>query len=331
MRNKSHLTSFKKYQMSYRNLDNNKFLNNNYIGDNLSFEMNEDIYNNTEIYPNQFSTIDPEISKIKTVYINYHPNQGKLGLSYNRDSSYRNYYEMPGYQTEDCQTYDYYNYQNLNNINSNVNSRQITQYSQSIDEKPKTAQKNIKKNNGEKRIASNYSYYESKYSKNYGTRPNNNNKSNNIQSQGAQKIINLNKGQQIINKYVNNRYNFSRSPTLIMNNNNEPNYYKLTKEKFNSLNNSTSGEIRKKVTFQHTYKTFDNHPLFSYKSKAIKSIVQPRTPSSLVFQKMQSPMARFEGNDRNNHQYLPNITEFTYNKSERNIPSKNLEKFVATK
>ena len=94
MKNNFPVTSFKKYQISYRNLNNNGLLNNNFINDNLSFDTNRNFYNVTEPYQIRYSTIEPEGIQIKNSYSNYHSNQGKLGLSFNKENLFRSYYEL---------------------------------------------------------------------------------------------------------------------------------------------------------------------------------------------------------------------------------------------
>ena len=332
MKNNLPVTSFKKYQISYRNLNNNGLLNNNFINDNLSFDTNRNFYNVTEPYQIRYSTIEPEGIQTKNTYSNYHSSQGKLGLSFNKENLFRSYYELPGYHQDDYQAYDYYDQHN------NYNVKPYSQYSKSIEGKPVVTQKNIKNNIGEKKFPSNYSYYESKYSKTeYVPKTENNKRTNNYitQTPGNTKIINLNKGQHIITKKIgNNKYNLSNSP--IMKKINNSNYYKTPKEQSKNLNNSNSGEFRKNTntTFQHTYKIIDNkmidnRPNVKNKNNAIITIVQQRTPSSFVFQKMQSPISRFEKNAQ--IQNFDNINEFSYNKSEINIPSKSFEKITIKK
>ena len=169
----------------------------------------------------------------------------------------------------------------------------------------KQHKKILKKNNGEKRIASNYSYYESKYTnkkKNESKNINNIKLSNNYYK-GVNPPLNENDNKNhILTKKGNDRYDINNSPST--KNDSESIYYKMPKDKINYLNNTVSDNNKRNSIFKSSYNINDSQSMSNDCNKSIKSIVQPRTPSSYVYQKIQSPIKRFETETQQQYQNM---------------------------
>ena len=327
MKNNSQYTSFEKYQMNpQRRNKQNKYINS--TEDNLSFEIPRNFFYKTESNLNQYSTLDHEFSQVNKIqncsYTNYNLNQGKYILNNNKEYFYRSCYEMPTYQSDDYQMYEYYDYNSLN-------IRPFPLYSQSIDNtKQNTIKRNNKSNAEEKRFPSNYSYYESKYTnkkKNESKNINNIKLSNNYYK-GVNPPLNENDNKNhILTKKGNDRYDINNSPST--KNDSESIYYKMPKDKINYLNNTVSDNNKRNSIFKSSYNINDSQSMSNDCNKSIKTIVQPRTPSSYVYQKIQSPIKRFETETQLQYQNMH--SEINYNRSERNLPSKSFEKISFTK
>ena len=62
----------------------------------------------------------------------------------------------------------------------------------------------------------------------------------------------------------------------------------MPKDKINYLNNTISDNNKRNSIFKSSYNINDSQPISNDCNKSIKTIVQPRTPSSYVYQKIQS-------------------------------------------
>ena len=334
MRNKIPNAPFEKYQVDppIGHIEH-KFVSRKSAKGNISFEIQKSFFKNNE--PNPYPTILPESVKVnkigKNMNLNYQLSQGKFYPSYNRDYFYSAYYDMQSYQPNEKQIYQ------------KNDMRPLGLVSQSIDNKENRIIKKINKYNKynieEKRYPSNYSYLESKYTKKKknekklnNIKINNNNfyidsqnikhnpdeKNNTISNLSLTK--NVNKSHILKTKNLNNRYDESNSPSI--KNEKDAYYYKIQKEKINTLVNSTSENKKRNILLKNAYN--EKLALNNYNNTTIKTIVQPRTPSEYIQNKHPIKMEE----EKQHHEYN---NDKNNNKTERNMPSKSLEKIAFKK
>ena len=334
MRNKIPNAPFEKYQVDppIGHIEH-KFVSRKSAKGNISFEIQKSFFKNNE--PNPYPTLLPESVKVnkigKNMNLNYQLSQGKFYPSYNRDYFYSAYYDMQSYQPNEKQIYQ------------KNDMRPLGLVSQSIDNKENRIIKKINKYNiEEKRYPSNYSYLESKYSKKKKNEKKLNNikinnnifyiDSQNIKHKPDEKnntisnlslTKNVNKSHILKTKNLNNRYDESNSPSI--KNEKEAYYYKIQKEKINTLVNSTSENKKRNILLKNAYN--EKLALNNYNNTIIKTIVQPRTPSEYIQNKHPKKMEEV----KQHHEYNNDNNKNNNNKAERNMPSKSLEKIAFKK
>lgn len=334
MKNKIPNAPFEKYQIDpHIGHIEHKFVSRKSAKGNISFEIQKSCFKNNE--PNPYPTLLPESVKVnkigKNMNLNNHLSEGKFYPSYNRDYFYSAYYDIQSYNPKEKQIYQ-----------KNI-MKPFGLVSQSIDNKDNRI---IKKNNKynkynieEKIYPSNYSYLESKYTKKKKNEKklnnitiNNNNfyiDSQNIKHKPDEKnntISNLsltkdvNKSHILKTKNLNNRYDESNSPSI--KNEKDAYYYKIQKEKINTLVNSTSENKKRNILLKNAYN--EKLLLNNYNNTTIKTIAQPLTPSEYILNKYPIKMEE----DKQHHEYKNdcNNNNNNNNKTERNLPSKSLEK-----
>ena len=334
MKNKIPNAPFEKYQIDpHIGHIEHKFVSRKSAKGNISFEIQKSFFKNNE--PNPYPTLLPESVKVnkigKNMNLNNHLSEGKFYPSYNRDYFYSAYYDIQSYNPKEKQIYQ-----------KNI-MKPFGLVSQSIDNKDNRI---IKKNNKynkynieEKIYPSNYSYLESKYTKKKKNEKklnnitiNNNNfyiDSQNIKHKPDEKnntISNLsltkdvNKSHILKTKNLNNRYDESNSPSI--KNEKDAYYYKIQKEKINTLVNSTSENKKRNILLKNAYN--EKLLLNNYNNTTIKTIAQPLTPSEYILNKYPIKMEE----DKQHHEYKNdcNNNNNNNNKTERNLPSKSLEK-----
>ena len=330
MKNNSYL---EKYQLNTvgRYSENKNLNNNSNYNNNASFENQNNYLKRRE--PEPYPTLVTESSKSNKNLKNITNNNP----SFNKNYFYKDYYETEVYQPQqyDYGTYDY-NYQN------NWNMRPFGLYTQST--KNNESKKNNVLNVEDDSFQSNqknHSYYESKYSKKkiHGQRTINNNtinnyrintKNNNPNQTGKYTIsnISLNKNvnkSNIINKTGNNKYVIDNSPTIKRSK--ETYFYNLQNNNKINISDNNEFEIKKNLTLKNTslindinrFKQSNNNRLFS-------SVIQPRTPSVYSHHTIRSPLRKLD-----DESYIPNSKKIYYDKTERNLPSRSLEKMAFRK
>ena len=330
MKNNSYYSSsIEKYEFNprLRNIQSN-FVNSNTANNNLSFEITNNYYQNNNLYP--YQSIVPESTKsnknikLKEIVPNY-----KDVMYYDQpNKDYRDYYRMETYQPENFGAYEGYNYQTKWTL------RPYVLYSRSIDLKKNILKKDIKYPLDERGFPSNHSYYESKYSKKKKIVPKNKSNSinlynyknnylnrNTISNIKDKNNISLNiNTNDIINKNQNIRYENDNSSTK--KNDNEFNFTKIKKDKINNLVNYSIENKKRNIIFKNTYNIKNNKSLNIDNNVSNKVNEQPRTPSVYSYNISQSPKKNNNDEENKNH----NFYEINYNKSERNLPSRGLEK-----
>ena len=324
MKNNSYYTSFEKYQLNpVGRYTENKYLNNNSNSNNMSFETQNNYLKRSE--PEPYPTLVSEPSKSNKNLKNLTNNNP----SYNKNYFYRDYYETEVYQPQQYEygTYEGYDYR------SNWSMRPFDLYTQS------TKNNEYKKNmyNAEddsfQSNNKNHSYYESKYSKKKNNAPralknntiNNYRKNTNpTQINGKYTIsnISLNKNankSNIINKTGDNKYVINNSPTIKRKN--ETYFYNLQN------NNTINIDKKKNLTLKNSSLINDiNRLKQSNNNTIISTVIQPRTPSVYSHHTIRSPFKKLD-----DEIYIPNSKNIYYDKTERNLPSKSLEKMAFRK
>ena len=325
MKNNLYYTTSDKYLNPSIRYSENKFTNNNSGYNNMSFEVQSNSFkrNEPEPYPTLVSEPIKSNKNLKSTSINANNNQENYYPSFNKNS-YRDYYETESYQPYEYGQYNDYDYQ------TNWNMRPFALYSQSIENKRNTEyRKNL--SNFEDDIyqtnLSNHSYYESKYSKKKGESKNdiiniNKNNQNTISNISLSK--NLNKSH-VIPRNLNNRYEINKSPST--KNTNQSYLNKNQNNNNNSMaNNIADNRIKKNMILNNSSIIRDNY-FNQFNSKTLKSLLPPRTPSVYSHHKIHSPLKRLEDENYNKN----SKNDIYYNKTERNLPSKSLEKVAFKK
>ena len=331
MKNNTYYTSFEKYQTNPigRYSENKNLNNNSNYNNNTSFENQNNYLKRSE--PEPYPTLVSEPSKSNKDLKNLTNNNPS-----NKNYFYRDYYETEVYQPQQYEygTYDI-NYQN------NWNMRPFGLYTQST--KNNESKKNNMLNAEDDSLQSNqknHSYYESKYSKKkiHGPRAINNTINNyrintkniNPNQSGKYTIsnISLNKNankSNIINKTGDNKYIINNSPTIKRSK--ETYFYNLQNNNKINISDNNEFEIKKNLTLKNSslindinrFKQSNNNRLFS-------SAIQPRTPSVYSHHTIRSPLKKLD-----DESYIPNSKKIYYDKTERTLPSKSLEKMAFRK
>ena len=329
MKNNSYYTSFEKYQFnpSGRYIVN-KYINNNANYNNISFETQNNYLKRNK--PGPYSTIVSKSNK-NLKYSNLNTNE-KSNPSYNKNYYYRDYYETEEYQPYDYGTYDNYNYQ------VNWNMRPFDLYTQSTDlKKNNQYQKNdmyTAEENSFQADQKNHSYYESKFiKKNVPIIINNNNNNNyknsskNINSNQSNIISNIslnknNNKNSIIKKTGNGRYIINNSPTTKRTNETYLNILNGNKisRSVNIESDNTKNLPNKKTSLKNEIQSLNQI------NNTIPSFNQPKTPSVYSHNTIRSPIKNVE-----DESYIPNSNKIYYNRTEKNVPSKSLEKIAFRK
>ena len=314
---------------------------------------------NTNIKPNPISSnksleVKGNINKIPDhnlfPSVNYNPTKQNKSLknseqnllyrttriysSLNKEYSNRDYNTIQTHRQDDSTSFE-------DSINKNSSKNRYSELnSQSIDNKKgQIIRKNNVVNAEENKYPSNYSYYESKYSKKKITEPEDNDK-NTIRTSVSHSINfgysknngfhpnesnnnTLNRSHMITQKsnIINHNMNISPTKNKIA----ESNYYKIQKDKINVGSNSESS---KKGTV-----IFSNYNNNNYKNN-IKSNInnnntylkssnnQPNNSASIYEKKLSSPIKKEEINLFNTNE----VKKSNKINSERNTVSKSLEK-----
>ena len=330
-----------------------KFIKHNSATGNISFEVQTSFWQKGENYP--FSKVNYQFSKQNRLFENSDDNlyldSNKFNTSLNKEL-HREFYETQSYRPEQI-------YEDPINKKNNINLKPYATISQTIDEnQSKVIRKNNKNNVEEKKYPSNYSYYESKYTKKKKNEPEKNEKKIIINS-----IINhnnnfQNKNNQFYSNDKNNLSNISLNQNtnkthLIGKNKNilkteinkspqnktiESQYYKIQKDKINNLvNNST--ENKKSIIFKKQYNTTN----YIKNSNINKNKIQPYVPINNVHLKSKNKVPPHTPSVYSQYRITSPIkrTEETINStsnndsskimSERNFPSKSLERITFKK
>ena len=348
MRNNHKHIPLEKYKLNPQNRNSeNIFLSHNIVSGNLSFEEKDKVL--PKKAHNLFHSINTQSSFQSKISLNNNVNshfgQNKFYSSLNKEYFEKEYNVMQPYKQEESVSYEDF----VSKVNINLVPFDI--YSQTHDDKQKNInRKNYKDNLEENKYPSNYSYYESKYSKKKKNEFNNINNRNgtsinhstNFQNRKNIKFYSSEKNNQS-NSSLNRNLNRShvlvqtpliRSEVYISPKNNiiETHYYKFQKEKVNYpienkrtiiIKNSYNSNINNKNSFQ---------PQNSINNEYIKFSNQPHTPSIYSqFKIINSPsknkkefLSMHDLNNIKSNNPLKNNTE-------RPLTSKNIEKIKLKK
>ena len=163
MKNNQKYTSFEKYKLNPLNKNTESiYFSQNNIGGNISLEEQDKMFPKDEHNP--FHFINSQSSKQNRISLNNNSNlhfeKTKFYRSLNKEYFEKEYYVIEPYKQEDSLSYEDYI------CKTNINLQPFEMYSQTIDDKQKNIfGKNNKVNVDENKYPSNYSYYESKYTK----------------------------------------------------------------------------------------------------------------------------------------------------------------------
>ena len=321
---------FEKYQISPKiKRSENKINKNDSISGSKSSGIHEAFFQ--KMNPKQSTLVyyhPTKQNKYSKTMNGSHKAQGKLCTSLNKDFYNKDYFIFRPYRLEVSTSYeDCYNRTDVNQKLIPLNSQTRNDY------QFKEFRKNNKLNIEENRYPSNYSYYESKYSKKIKNKPgtikNCNTISTSVVQINSQDLKNntfySNKSNTYSNTSLNNKLNRShetnspyKSSTL------NSNYYMLKKDKFNHLVNLTDQNNKKtKTIFRNDNNTKTIQPYNQSNYISIKSSASPHTPlvnSHYTFS-ISSPPKKSVDISYN----------FTKQITERVLPNKSKEKIALRK
>ena len=355
MKNNQKYTSFEKYKLNPLNKNTESiYFSQNNIGGNISLEEQDKMFPKDEHNP--FHFINSQSSKQNRISLNNNSNlhfeKTKFYRSLNKEYFEKEYYVIEPYKQEDSLSYEDYI------CKTNINLQPFEMYSQTIDDKQKNIfGKNNKVNVDENKYPSNYSYYESKYTKKKKNEFDNNNNFNSStinhssNFQNTKNIKFYTNEKNILSNSSLNR-NLNRSHVIAQNslNKNEviktpknniiqSHYYKFQKEKINNLS-SYPTDNKRTIIIKNSYNTNINnnsqnifHSYNSINNANINLINQPHTPSvNSQFKITNSPPKKKENylniHELNNNNIKANAPK---NSNERSLTTKNIEKIKIKK
>ena len=329
-------TKLEKYQNNtvIRNPEN-KNIKQNAISSNKSLEVkgNFNKIPDRNIFPSVNYNPAKQNKSLKNSEQNLLYRTTRIYTSLNKEYSNRDYNTIQIHRQDDSTSFE-------DSINKNSSKNRYSEMnSQSIDNKKN---KIIRKNNAvnvnaeENRYPSNYSYYESKYSKKKLTEPEDNDKNtittsiNNSINFGYSKSISfhanesnnntLNRSHMIPkkNNIINQNMNISPTKNRII----ESNYYKIQKDKISASSNSESSKKGTVIFSNYNANNYKNNTISSSNTHLKVSNVQSNNSISIYDRKFSSPIKKEEINLYNTNEVIKN------NKSnaERDPSSKSLEK-----
>ena len=360
MKNKIPYVTFEKYKIdSPLGHIEHKFINKKSKNNNISFEITNSFFRKNGPIPNPTLITESEgrYKTGKNININNYLSQSKLYPSFNKDIFMGGDNKFQTYKQKEIKSYQDVDYHNSTFM------RPFCLSSQSNDNK--TFKKNnlnhkVNINITEKRYPSNYSYLESKYIKKKSKEKKNNNndknnnicfvdsnltkdkskeKSNTIANLSLTKNININKKKIINNnQFINTRYDDEKNNNnaSIIKNEKSYDYYKIHKEKINTLVNSSSHYKKKNITLKSINHTSDNNNIAfninnnqqikQNKKISMKAMIQPRTPNvySQNKFKFRSPTIFEEENQDN--EFNEYINDKNCTNTDRDLLIKNAEK-----
>ena len=335
---------FEKYKIHPPNkFSESKLLNYNSISGNISLEVKAaSFFQKIQTKPIPSVYYQPtKTNNSKNLSNNFHLRPTKYYTSLNKEYFKRDYYVIQPNKQDESISYE-------DTINrTNINLRPFVLNSQSIDDSQSRTSKNKKFNIEEKKYPNNYSYFEYKYTKKKKKEPDPNFK-NTISISISHNSDNFRNTLLANNKFFSNKENnisnsslkqnlnrshivgqISNSP--LKNKNIETQYYKLQKEKINTLVNSTTipDSQKKNLFFKHSFNNaisnnFDNNQSFVPINNTYIKTTVPRTPLVYSQYKIASPVKK----DQGNNSYT--INKIRTERSE-NLPSKSEEKITFKK
>jgi len=324
-------TKLEKYQNNptIRNPENKNIIPNS-ISSNKSLEVkgNFNKIPDRNLFPSVNYNPTKQNKSLKNSEQNLLYRTTRIYTSLNKEYSNRDYNTIQAHRQDDSTSFE-------DSINKNSSKNRYSELnSQSIDNKKnKIIRKNVVVNAEENKYPSNYSYYESKYSKKKITEPEDNDKnqirnsinfgySKNLGFHSNESNNNtLNRSHMITQKNnINHNINFSPTKNKII----ESNYYKIQKDKVNAGANSESSK-KGTVIFSNYNNNYKNNTISNIKinnSYIKQSNIQSNNSSSIYEKKYSSPIKMEEINLFNTNEPKKN------NKinSERDPSSKSLEK-----
>ena len=321
-----------------------KLLNYNSISDNMSVEVKAASFFQkiqTKPIPSVYYQPTKTNKNSKSLAENFHLRPNKYFTSLNKEYFKREEYMVQSNKQDESVSYE-------DTINrTNINLRPFALNSQSIDDSQSRISKNKKNNIEEKKYPSNYSYFEYKYTKKK-KKEHDPNLKNTISINISQNSDNFRNNLLTNNKFYSSKennvsnsslkQNLNRSHIIGQINNSplknkilESHYYKLQKDKINTLVNSTTipDSQKQNLFFKHSFNNtisnnYDNNQSFiPINNTFIKSTV-PRTPLVFSQYKIASPAKKEQGNNNNT------INKIRTERSE-NSPSKSEEKITFKK
>ena len=346
MKSNSKNRLFEKYKIHPPNKDSeSRLLNYNSISGNISLEVKAaSFFQKIQTKPIPSVYYQPtKINKNSKNLTDNNLRPTKYYTSLNKEYFKKDYHMIQPNKQDESITYE-------DIINrTNINLRPFALNSQSIDDSQSRISKNNKNNVEDKKYPSNYSYFEYKYTKKKKKEPDPNMK-NTISISISHNSENFRNNILINNKFYSSKennvsnsslkQNLNRSHIIGQINNSplknkilESHYYKLQKDKINTLVNSTTiqDSQKKNLFFKHSFNNtisnnYDNNQSYipiNINNTFIKSTV-PRTPLIYSQFKISSPVKNDKGNINNTVNKI---------KTERidNFPSKSEEKMTFKK
>lgn len=329
--NNTKYKQFEKYQISPKiKRSENKILKTESISNSKSFGIHEAFFQKINPKQTTLKYYQPTKQNKYPKTINFtNKAKSKLCTSLNKDIFNRDNFILKSQRPAESISYeDCYNRTNINPklMAFNSQSRNDNQF--------KENRKNNKLNIEENKYPSNYSYYESKYTKKIKNEPKTIKNCNTISTS----VVHLYSHDLKDNAFYINKENTYSNTSINMNRSHEANspyrsctlnsnYYKLKKDKINNLVNLTSENNNKKRSiFDKEYnnnnnKTIQPYSPSDYKDKKLRA--QPHTPmiNSNYSISISSP-------PKKSYDISYNFTKLI---SERELPNKSIEKISLKK
>ena len=332
MKYESKYTSLEQYQTNPPNRNNKKKfqkknLTSNEKSLNAKNSSNQKIEVNSSHSINYPTTNQPKNSKKSDHILIY--GQNRTNNSINKDIHHRDYFLLQPYRQDDSTSYE-------DSISrTNINIRLIELHSQSIDNSQNSTNRLANKTSEDNRYRSNYSYYESKYTSRkrseqddnqhnkIATNIKNNDNLKVYSNENSIKNIPLTRKHLIQenNNVVRNQKSSSSSKSKMI----DSTYYQIQKGKNNNLIISSSNKDKKgPIIFKNSYNSTKNsvNPYIPINNSNIKTTIQPSTPIGFSHSKISPEKLNEKIKSIHIHELIQNNS----NKTEKNIPSKSLEK-----
>ena len=319
MKFESNYTSLEQYQKNPPNRNNEKkFQKKKLTPNDKSLEVKNNSSQKIEV--NSFHSVNypttkqQKNSKKSDHILIYGTN--RTNNSINKDIHHRDYFSIQPYRQDDSTSYE-------DSISrTNLNIRLIELHSQSIDNSQNSIIRLANKTSEDNRNRSNYSYYESKYTSRRKPEPENNHQnkiitnmknSDNIKVYSSENSI---KNIPLTRKYLiqenNNLVRNQKSSSSSKSKMSDSTYYQKQKDKNNNLiNSSLNNNIKGPIIYKNSYNNYN-----------IKTSIQPNTPIAFS----QSKISPEKLNEKIKSIQINELIQNNVNKSEKNIPSKSLEK-----